>query len=257
LRLPLSDDNPFPPGRYAFAWEHVPAGASVLDYGCFDGEVLAQLRRDGRSRRIGVDLNHEAVAGGLAKHPGLDLRCIRRSEPLDLPDAAFDRVLLLDVLEHVVDQRGLLAELRRVLKSDGELIVTVPGQHLFSFLDFGNWKFYAPGIHRWWYVGRHGRQEYEYRYGVANPFGLIGDIEIGKKRHEHFTRRGLRHLLEAAGFQAVGFDGTGFFQRLIGLLSKGVPVQRLWRPLLRRDALAFEKTNLFCLAAPARPSAAP
>ncbi len=45
---------------------------------------------------------------------------------LPFPDATFDHVILIDVLEHLDDERGLLAEVSRILKPEGRLVVTVP-----------------------------------------------------------------------------------------------------------------------------------
>jgi ubiquinone/menaquinone biosynthesis C-methylase UbiE len=58
---------------------------------------------------------------------------------LPFPDASFDRVLCLDVLEHLAyeDQPRALAELHRVLVPGGELFVSVPNlAHLQSRLQF-------------------------------------------------------------------------------------------------------------------------
>jgi SAM-dependent methyltransferase len=45
---------------------------------------------------------------------------------LPFPDATFDLVMATDVREHVDDDLLALRELRRVLKSDGRLLLTVP-----------------------------------------------------------------------------------------------------------------------------------
>jgi SAM-dependent methyltransferase len=45
---------------------------------------------------------------------------------LPFPDANFDHVLLVEVLEHVPDPAALLLELRRVLRQGGTLLMTVP-----------------------------------------------------------------------------------------------------------------------------------
>jgi SAM-dependent methyltransferase len=45
---------------------------------------------------------------------------------LPFPDASFDAVIASEVLEHVWDDRGALAELVRVLRRGGRLAVTVP-----------------------------------------------------------------------------------------------------------------------------------
>jgi SAM-dependent methyltransferase len=57
-------------------------------------------------------------------------------ENLDLPAASVHRIGLFDVLEHVEDRQKLLVEIRRVLTSSGELIVTVPAlSYLWSAAD--------------------------------------------------------------------------------------------------------------------------
>lgn len=248
MRTPLDKENPHGPGRQGFAWEQVAPAHAVLDFGCHDGKTLAALRHDGTARRLGVDLSADAIERARSRHPNLRLEVIRRGEPVPAPDAVFDRVLLLDVIEHVADQRAILRELRRVLKPDGRLVVTVPGRHLWSFLDFGNWKFHFPRAHRWWYVRRHGREAYEYRYGDANSFGLVGDVEKAKGIHEHFSRRSLTRLFRSAGFEPELFDGAGYFHRLYVGLSKILPIRPLWRWLIARDLRWFRRAHLFCLA---------
>ncbi|HPD29775.1 MAG TPA: class I SAM-dependent methyltransferase [Phycisphaerae bacterium] len=252
MRTVLRPDNPFGPGRHGFAWEHVPSGRRChLDFGCGSGRFLETLRDKGFQRLIGIDASREAIEAGRRERPGLEL--IHRREPLPLPfaDREIDSISLLDVLEHVVNQKGLLAELHRVLKDDGVLIVTVPGLHVFSCLDLGNLKFRFPRLHRWFYRLRHSQEDYEHRY-AANPDGLIGDISAEKRWHEHFSREDLAGLLSGAGFEVSLFDGSGFFMRLLAPfhhLTRPVgPVNRMFQKLQRGDHLRYESANLFCVA---------
>ena len=47
---------------------------------------------------------------------------------LPYPDASFDRIIAAEVLEHITDDEGAIAELARVLRPGGTIAVTVPAQ---------------------------------------------------------------------------------------------------------------------------------
>jgi SAM-dependent methyltransferase len=134
MHTKISPDNPYRYGRWCFAWEHVPAGTgSHLDFGCSRGEFLNKLRDRQIGRLVSVDVSEEAVNQGHKLFPELEIIKIPESPNLPFDDAAFDSVTFLDVLEHVYEQAELLAEVNRVLKDGGKLIVTVPGRHFFLF----------------------------------------------------------------------------------------------------------------------------
>ena len=252
MHTKISPDNPYGHNRQGFAWENVPGNSVAhLDFGCYDGAFLNMLKDKNIGRLVGVDVSEEAVKKGQRLYPELEIIKIREATALPFDDGVFSSATILDVLEHVYEQTELLAELNRVLKDGGKLIVTVPGQHLFSFLDMGNFKFRFPRLHRWYYCLRHSREEYEYRY-VSNPDGLTGDISAKKRWHEHFSREKLRRLLEKAGFGIIDFDGSGFFSRVIGNMNYFLrwikPVHKTFTWLGSIDTKLFESANLFCVA---------
>ena len=85
-RLP---DNLQPPDRelrLAFLGAHVTAGDRVLDLGCGDGWMTAEIARLG-AQPTGIEIAEAAVRRATNRHPGLDFRLA----PLDgpLPPAAF------------------------------------------------------------------------------------------------------------------------------------------------------------------------
>ena len=252
MHTEITRENPHGLSRYGFAWQSVPqGGAAHLDFGCYDGAFLATLESKQIGRLVGVDISQDAVRKARGRFPDLEFIHISKTVPLPFESGTFTSVSCLDVIEHVDKQGALLEELNRVLRDGGTLVITVPGRHLFSFLDTGNLKFRFPKLHRWYYCRRHSVTEYECRY-VSNPDGLIGDVCAEKGWHEHFSRAGLGKLLESSGFTVIEFDGTGLFARVIKnigfLLGRVRPVKSFLGRIEALDAKLFESANLFCVA---------
>jgi SAM-dependent methyltransferase len=246
----ITRENPFGRDRYGFAWEHIPAGGVHLDFGCSKGGFLEGLRNRGFKELIGVDISRNAVIEARKRLADIEIVHIHRTTPLPFKSFRFESISLLDVFEHIYEQKELLRELCRLLKDDGVLIVTVPGKHIFSFLDVGNLKFRFPRLHRWYVCRKYSEQEYISRY-VSNPDGLVGDISAKKRWHEHFSRSSLRALLNESGFKVVMFDGSCLFGRLIAAINIVFSWLGPLRPLMRRlsaaDAKRFKSANLFCV----------
>jgi SAM-dependent methyltransferase len=98
----------------------------LLDAGCGDGYWLARLQEIPGLTLLGVDYSELRVqrARQVVKEADVrvgDLRQFRSEEPLDV-------VLLNQVIEHVEDDRGLLAMTRRILRPEGTLILGTPNE---------------------------------------------------------------------------------------------------------------------------------
>jgi SAM-dependent methyltransferase len=113
-------------------------GARLLDAGCGSGRELDELAPRGRA--CGVDLSPYSVACARARgHEEVEEAAVER---MPFEDGAFDLVTCLDVIEHTPDDRATLAELRRVTRPGGVLVVTVPAyQSLWSAHDEINGHF--------------------------------------------------------------------------------------------------------------------
>ncbi len=95
----------------------------ILDLGCGDGRLSAELIEKGHEVS-GVDVSSEGIEAARLK--GINAIKADMEEKLPFPDSCFDAVLLLDTLEHLYDQEGIIREVHRVLKDDGKLIISYP-----------------------------------------------------------------------------------------------------------------------------------
>lgn len=222
-----------------------------LDYGTYNGSMPAALKKAGLvNQAIGVDVNKEVLEKFAKTMPeGVSLQLIYKNQPIDFPDAYFDSITIIGVIEHVYDQHKLLRDLYRILKPGGLIVVCVPGKHFFSFLDTGNWKFYFPRLHRFYYQLRFSKQEYQARY-IDCKNGLIGDVEVEKSWHEHFTFEELESLLAENGFSPIFRDAQGFFMRIFALFNWFFPAwtNGFFRALINWDAKLFSQTEIMVVA---------
>jgi SAM-dependent methyltransferase len=113
----------------------LPASAQVLDAGCGSGRTLQDLV--GYGEVSGIELHEDAAQ--LARSRGHGEVRVGRLEELPWPDASFDLITCLDVIEHTPDDHTALAELHRVSRPGGWLLVTVPAYPaLWSLHDEAN-----------------------------------------------------------------------------------------------------------------------
>ena len=100
-----------------------PSPPRLLDLGCGTGMFLDRRRKAG-AQVFGTDISGEALR--FSRRRGLDR--LARSDATRIPyaDTSFDIVTAFDLIEHVKDDRALVAEARRVLRPGGFLVATVP-----------------------------------------------------------------------------------------------------------------------------------
>jgi SAM-dependent methyltransferase len=100
----------------------LPPAARLLDAGCGSGRTLDELALYGSV--AGIELNPRGVEAALARGHR-DVR-VAPVEAIPHPDASFDLVTCLDVIEHTDDDVRSLSELRRVTRPGGAALVTMP-----------------------------------------------------------------------------------------------------------------------------------
>lgn len=156
----------------------LPAGASVVDLGCGNGELLAILRERGHSPLLGIEWDVEQVVESVER--GLDVVHADLDQGLAaIPDQSFEVALLSQTLQSIVDVGGVLDE-----------IVRIGRRGIVSFPNFAH----APMREMFRVEGRLPKSEglyaYEWHDTPNRRFPSIRDFE------EFCAARGLR-ILEA------------------------------------------------------------
>lgn len=102
------------------------SGERLLDIGCWDGRFLERIREKNLYKELyGIDLVAEGINNARSK--GFNVQVVDLNTGiLPFPDAYFDTVTILAVLEHVFDPYSIIREIRRVLRPSGILIIDVP-----------------------------------------------------------------------------------------------------------------------------------
>jgi len=105
------------------------AGASpdtrILDFGCSQGALLATLVKKGYRNVVGFDRSASAAAEGRARW-SLDIATGDFAAFVAKHEGTFDIVHAANVLEHVIEPKAILADLRRLMTKSGRLVVSVP-----------------------------------------------------------------------------------------------------------------------------------
>ena len=109
---------------------HLAPGDHLLDVGC--GNAMHAIKAAGRCATVaGVDRSEESLRVGLRSYRARGIANVRLvcgdvEEGLPFLDGRFDKVLCLDLLEHVHKRDLVLGEIRRVLRPAGLLLLAVP-----------------------------------------------------------------------------------------------------------------------------------
>ncbi len=176
------------------------------EVGCGAGRFLRALREARpRLRRTGADISRAALQRLEECDPDAETRWIEGSRSgLPFPDAAFDGVLALDVLEHLEEPDRMLAEIHRVLVPGGVLHAHIPCEGDVRCL----WR---------WLPAQSGVSGLKRRLG--------GHLQ-------HFRRRDLLQRITAAGFEILRVRNS---LHLLGNLADvatfaGLALTERWRP---------------------------
>jgi SAM-dependent methyltransferase len=159
-----------------------PSGQRILSIGCGLGNDLWYLVA--KNEVVGLDY----AGSGLEVAARHGLRTVEADlnlhPSLPFEDAAFDVVVMKDILEHLLDPLAVLREVHRVLKPDGYAVVSLPNPFVWSQrlrVLFGGNLVYR---------------------GLVLTHADVYD-EWNYMHIRFFTYRGVKRFLAAAGFRPV------------------------------------------------------
>lgn len=104
-------------------------GGDVLDIGCGPGITVAYLTDLG-CRVHGVDLSEAMVAECRRTfgHLGAATFSVGRLERLDAPDASYDAVICMGVVEYIADDEAAVREMARVARPGATVLISLPNR---------------------------------------------------------------------------------------------------------------------------------
>ena len=164
------------------------SGLDLLDVGCGSGTLLGLLKQRG-FQPMGLDFSGEAARVAEAEN---GVRVVVGSlDDAAFPGHSFDMVTLFHVMEHVVNPRSVLAEVSRILKPGGAVVLQVPNIDRWQFKAFGA-KWYGLDIPR-----------HVIDYSKESMLKLLSDSGFAVRRIKHFNLRDNAPALVSSVFPSL------------------------------------------------------
>ena len=117
-------------------------GDNILDVGCGDGYYLHLLSNLGMKLKLtGTDFDPLALASAKRNLKGKNIPFVQADLMKKLPfkDRIFDKIVMSEVAEHLPNDLKGLKEVKRVLKKEGTMVLTVPNYNFPFLWDPINW----------------------------------------------------------------------------------------------------------------------
>ncbi len=122
--------------RFGLMENLIDKNNKVLEVGCGRGEFYDYLlTKRSDVDYTGIDISKVAIDNHKARQ-----KLVFDGKKIPFPDKTFDRVISIEVMEHLDNPQEMASEMRRVLKDDGLIIGTTPfenkiksTEHIWSF----------------------------------------------------------------------------------------------------------------------------
>ena len=165
--------------------KHVGSNKKVLDAGCNKGYLCKEFRNNGCSA-VGIEADAESAEFARQFCDKVITADLEQLKELPYPDNYFDAMVFADILEHLKDPSLTLRWLKKYLKPEGLIIVSLPN---IARLDI-RLKLLL------------GKFDYE-------------DAGIMDKTHlRFFTLSSAKKLIQSCGYKVIRIDYTGLCSKI-------------------------------------------
>lgn len=159
----------------------IEKGIVIVDFGCGNGQIIQEMKKiNSQAEYVGIDVSETALKSAEVILPDCKFYKIEDGGNLPLENNSIDFIFSSEVIEHIYDTENAIAELYRILKSGGKLLLTVPYHGLIKNLLVALFAF-----------DKH-----------FNPTG---------PHIRFFSQKSLFHLLETRGFEIIKY---GYYGRI-------------------------------------------
>jgi len=175
----------------------------LLDLGCDDGAWTSQLTRQSQAEEtVGVDIVQERL--DRAHKKGVVTINADLSENIPLPSNEFDLIHANQVIEHVPDIDCFAAEIFRLLRPDGRVILSTENTSSWHniFASIFGWQIFSS------------TNVSVKKLGIGNPWALHRGEQDHLQTWTHkviFSYRGLKEFCEVHGFRVIRIRGAGYY----------------------------------------------
>ena len=163
-------------------WVRKSAFGRVLDIGCADRWIQPLLQPD--CQYVGLD--YPATGGDLY---GARPDVFGDASHLPFPDACFDTVVMLEVLEHLREPQNALREIARVVRPQGCVLLSMPFLYPIHDAPHDYQRYTANGLEREMEIAGLRINHFQPTLGSAESAGLIACLALGGMALESIRHR--------------------------------------------------------------------
>lgn len=151
----------------------------VLDIGCASGWFISEIAKAYPiPGYVGIDVYKDAILYAKELYPAISFRVVD-AHKLPFKSNAFDVVICMNVLEHVVNPNKIMEEIKRVLKPGGIILIGMDSENAIFTVCWSIWKKFS---------GKVWKEAHLHTFNPAKLDNLFKKykLTIQKKKFIHF-----------------------------------------------------------------------